>query len=980
MLIKNHIIELIVNGKSVDLEGEDSLGIRFNEVLYNPEKIGSTSASYSFEFQLPATRNNNKVFDHANVLSKNGKFHQRYDAEVEADGSIIFKGTLVINSYKDNKYSCNLVDVKTYSLEEIFGDKTLDKIPWNIDFSGVTSINDYNLNSTEVKFPLISYGVFAKDPYNSDEVYDDYTSKFVIDKWNKWYVQSFFPSHNMMETVRKAFEWKGYQVFGDALVDDTLKNIYMSTNLADDQDPAYNIGNPAFGKIDLSTSASFSGGGYMQELQFPYEHVQLSSFSQTEEQEYYNFDNVMIQDLLSTGVTVNQSPSYMYQPNEHVIVIPQSGWYMIELTANTTINSGSITAALHVVNDNGYEWVYENESITKSLSAMTPVEIHLVRNYDDNIELIKGKHNIEYSNGSPSSTATTWLTCFPHEDPVAAKLPTKRNDLHIVNQTRMQGQRTSDSSSGGQRTSNGGTSASGNFSGYRGSTRTVGGGTIDPGGGGRIYSSQKYGYMYDDFNGNVHDPNLMCYDQAVSPSFICGLSSWQGGVAAVMKNGYSWSRSESKKNEIFAPVAGYSYYYRTSGSTPTITADSTTYNENKYVNCPAHHCSASTTSMNGNVACCVWLEKNDVLNLFAVSRAFFNKNGIVVPYTYNVSTQLKITAFTNRNQASLKSDTGFTYNSPTEFPIQLNLGNFLNSGTTIQSWIQDVTNAFNLEIIQSGNQVFINKRKKLSNGNVGVVNIDDRVDNGEAETERINYPKSMCVSYKTNSEEWGFEQSVPSDKIDLPDWEKYGDSGYTKIYLNDDSYVTEESNINTNFSYCWYDTFTWTKVDTGHTEDTATTTTFDTPVISKATYMVDGYDYADSEAHDGYGLTQRFWFTPAMRYYLNSQHNSLPTYVWTDTYPQEKVFIYTPTSTWYGTNLSYKANEKSLLDYFNIRAELASNYVNVEVYLTPEEYNLLKNGGKVLFDSDTYSVVEIQGYDATGNNKTELKLMKKTAS
>ena len=973
MLIKNHLIELIVNGKSVDLEGEDSLGIRFNNVLFDPETVNSSSGEYSFEFELPATQNNNKIFDHANVLSKTNKFHQRYNAEVEADGSIIFKGTLVINSFKDNKYSCNLVDVKTYSLEEIFGEFTMNRIPWNIDFSGVTSINDYNQNSTEVKFPLISYGVFPKDPYHADDVYSDYTSKFLFDKWNKWYVQSFYPSHNMLETLRKAFEWKEYQVFGDAFVDETLKNIYMSVNLSDDQAPAYNIGNPAFGHIDISTSTSISGGGYMQELSFPYEHVQLKSFSETEEEEYYNFDNVMIYDILSSGVTANTSPMYMYQPNEHVIVIPESGWYKIELTGNTSISSGSFQAALHVVDDNGYEWNYDNETITKSLSAMTPVEIALVRNYDDNYELIKGKHNIEYYNGSPSSTASTWLTCFPHEDPVQAKLPTKRNDLYIVNQTRMQGQRTSDSS-GGQRVSNGVTSASGNFSGAR--TR---GGTIDPSGGGRVYSNQKYGYMYGDFNGNVHNPNLMCYDQAISPSFICGLSSYQGGVAAVMRNGYSWSKSESRKNEVFAPVAGYDYVYRTSGTTPVITADTTNYNENKYVNCPAHHCSASTTSMSGNVACCVWLEKNDVLNLFAVSRAFFDENGTIVPYGFNVSAQLKITAFSDRNQAALRSDSDFTYYSPTEFPVQLNLGNFLSSGTTIQSWIQGVADAFNLEIIQNGKQVFINKKKKLSDRNVGIVNIDNRVSGDEAETSRINYPKSMCVSYKTNTEEWGFEQSVPPDKIDLPDWEKYGDSGYTKILLNDDSYVTEESNINTDFSYCWYDTFTWTKVDTGHTEDTGTTTTFDLPVISKATYMVDGYDYADSEAHDGYGLTQRFWFTPSMQPYVGPQMHSLPTYVWTDTYPQEQVYIYAPTNSYNGINLSYKNSEVSLLDYFNIRAELASNYVTVNVYLTADEYNLLKNGGKVRFDDDIYDVVEIQGYDPSGNNTTELKLMKKTA-
>ena len=604
---------------------------------------------------------------------------------------------------------------------------------------------------------------------------------------------------------------------------------------------------------------------------------------------------------------------------------------------------------------------------------MTPIEIALVRNYDDNYELIKGKHNIEYTYGTPQSASTTWLTCFPHEDCWQSKVPTEQNDLTVNNNRRGGGGRRSSSSSS---SSNGGTSASGNFSGYRGTTR---GGTIDRTGGGRVYSSEKYGYMYSDFQDDPHQPQLMCYDQAVSPAFICGLSSWQGGVAAVMKNGYSWSKSSSIKNEVFAPVNGYEFLYRLSGSTYQTSAETTDYNENKYVNCPAHHCSASTTSMSGNVASCVWLEKNDVINLFAVSRAFFNENGVIVPYSFNVSTQLKITAFSNRNQAALKSDSGFTYDSPTEFPIQLNLGNFLNSGTTIQSFIQGVTDAFNLEITQNGNQVFINKRKKLSDGNVGVVDLDNRISNGEVESERINYPKSMCVSYKINTEEWGYEQTVPPDKIDLEDWEKYGDSGYTKIYLNDDSYVTTESNVNTIFSYTWYDTFTWTKVDEDHVETSATTTDFNIPVISKATYMVDGYDYADSEAHDGYGLTQRLWFTPSMQPYVDSSMHSNPTYIWTDTYPQEMVYIYTPTNVWNGMNLSYKNSEKSLLDYFNIKAELASNYVTVEVYLTPEEYKLLSNGGRVKFDSDLYDVVEIDGYDATGNNKTELKLMKKTA-
>ena len=960
MIQKNHYIELLVNGKSVDLETDESFGIRFNSVLFNPEKVASNSADYSFEFQLPTTVNNNKIFDYANVLAKANKFHQRYNAEVEADGRIIFTGTLVINSIKDNKYSCNLVAVKTYSLEEIFGDLTMNKIPWNIDFSGVTSINDYNANSTEVKFPLVSYGVFAKDPYNSDDVYSDYTSKFILDKWNDWYVQSFYPSHNMLQTVKKAFEWKGYEVWGDALKDENLRNIYMSVNIDSEQIPSYNVGNPAFGNVDISTSFSASTGGYQQELSFPYEKVRLRALQSDDGVlERYNFDNVLIYDILSSGVTNHQSPSYMYQPTEHLIVIPESGFYKIELSATTTISSGNIQAALYTRDEYGHDWYHNNENIAKSLSSMTPVEIALVRNYDDNYELIKGKHNIEYTYGTPQSASTTWLTCFPHEDCYQAKVPTEQNDLTVNNNRR---------GGGGSRSSSSSTSST-SVIGQRGSFGRTRGGTIDPTGGGRVYSSEKYGYMYSDFQDDPHQPQLMCYDQAVSPSFICGLSSYQGGVASVMKNGYSWSKSSSIKNEVFAPVAGYEYLYRLSGSTYQTSAETTNYNENRYVNCPAHHCSANTTSMSGNVACCVWLEKDDIINLFAVTRAFFNQDGVIVRYPVNISADLKITAFSDKNWAALKSDSGFTYNSDTEFPVQLNLGNFFNSGTTIQSFIQGVSDAFNLDFIQNGKTIRIERRKKLTSNFASIVDIDDRVNNDEAETSRINYPKSMCVSYKTDTEEWGFEQTVPADKIDLADWASYGDSGYTKIMLNDDSYVTEENNVNTNFSYTWYDNFTWTKVETGHTEDSGTTSALTIPVISKATYMVDGYDYNESEKHDGYSLSQRFWYTPT----------ATTMYVWTDTDPQEKVFIYTPVNSLNGINLSYKTSEESLLKYFNITPYLASNYVTVEVYLTADEYNLLKNGGKVRFDSDLYDVVEISGFDPTGNNPTELKLMKRTA-
>lgn len=986
MIYKEHNIELIVNKKQVDLG--DDFNIRINNVINDPTKMGYTQAEYSYSFNLPATKNNNVIFDYANNLSKLNKFHNRYTAELYADGNLIFEGSLTLNSYKDNEYECNLVNVKIYSLDEIFSGMTMNKIEgMEIDFSGVTTMNTMNAEANPIcTFPLVSYGAFQKDPVSADTVGATYTSKYDLDKYNRWYIESCYPSLNMLDTLKAAFNTKGYEVMGDVFQDPVLKNIYMSTNLADEQVPQYNLGNPAFGNVQIAcTSTTWNTLGYQQELQFPYEKVQLQHFVDDKEDHYYNFDSVLIHDLLTSGVTTDQSPSYMYQPNEHIIVIPKTGFYKIELSATTSIQSGSITAAVHKRTDDGYDWTFNNESITKSLSSTTPIEIALVRNYDDNYELIKGKRNIEYANGSPSSSANTWLTCFPHEAPVAAKLPTEKNDLYIVNETRMGGNRSSSDSSsgGGQRSSTNTTSSSGNFSGYRGSTR---GGTIDPTGGGRVYSLTKYGYMYK-------DGETMVYDQAVSPSFICGLSSYQGGVNAVMRNGYSWSKSESRLNEVFAPVVGYDYVYRTSGSTPTITGDPTSYNANSYINTPFFGaCTANTTNMSGNISCMAWLEKDDVLQLFGVTRAYFDSNGSIVQYNPTTSVWLKITAFSDRNYNLIKADKRNCYciddpNSPyhcpdecatgtccvnTEYPTKLNLANFLNQEKEVKEWVEDITKAFNLEMSQYGNTVQFNT-KKVNTNLISSVNLDNRVNSYDIKSEKIDYPKSMAVQYKTDTDEWGFERSAVANAggsesiLNENDWQKYGDSGFTKIILNDDSYVTDENNVNTNFSYTWYQNFNHYQTDSAQTTQADTATTISIPCISKYSYMFDGYDYTESMKHDGYSLTPRFWFKP----------DATNLSIWTRTYPAEELFIYTPKNALEGLNLSYKDTENSLLQrYFNPQAYLSSNIIDFEVYLTSDEYNLIRNGAAVHVDKDVYLPLEISGYSPTGGDPAELKLMK----
>ena len=966
MIYKEHTIELVVNKKQVDID--KSFNVRLNSVINDPVKLDYTQAEYSFEFEIPATKTNNIIFDYANNLSKTNKFHQRYTAELYADGNLIFEGTLTLNSYKDGMYSCNLVNVKIYSLDEIFGDMTMDKIKdMEIDFSGVTTMNAMNQQSNPIAtFPLVSYGVFQKDPVSADTVGATYTSKFDLDKYNRWYVESFYPSINMVETLKKAFETKGYTVGGDVFQDPVLRQIYMSTNLADEQVPTYNLGNPSFGNVSVNTSTVIDKDGYTQDLQFPYEQLVYSSSDGTGIEEEYNFSQILLYDLLSSGVTTDQSPSYMYQPNEHIIVIPADGWYKISLSAHTSASTGSMTAAYYTKETITSDPEFEDVTFTKSLSSTTPIEIALVRNYADNYELIKGRQNVLYFNGKPEDTdgnKLTWLTCFPHEDPWASRLPTKKNDLQYENRTRMGGNRSSDSSYNGSSTNI--TSSSGSFSGYRGSTRS---GTIDPTGGGRVYSNMKYGYMYD-------AGQIMAYDQAVSPSFICGLSSLSNGVTAYMKNGYSWSKSESLKNESFASCAGYKFAYRPTGTTSSITFEDSSVNYNEYINADVTSplCTSNDTSMDGHIDCMVYLNKDDVINLLAVTRAYYTVNGVLVTYPVNVSTKLNITAFSDRTQEMLKADHANRKDAPIEFPAKLNLPNFFNKEKEVKEWVNDIVKAFNLEMSQYGNTVQFNT-KKQNKSLITSVNLDDRVTSYDIKSQRIDYPRSMAVQYKVDTDEWGFERSAVEKTggsesiLNTDDWYKYADSGFTKIILNDDSYATSENNVSTNFSYTWYQNFNHYQTNSAQTEQEDTSTTISIPCLSKYSYMIDGYDYEESMKHDGYGLTQRFWFKPDVT----------ELSVWTNTYPAEEMFISTPKNVLEGLNLSYKTEENSLLQrYFNPQAYLSSNIIDFEVYLSSDEYNLIKSGAYVHVDKDVYIPLEISGYDCGGDNPTELKLMKR---
>lgn len=951
-------IELYINGRLADL-GRGGLGIKLNNVLYSPDELVTRQGEYSFSFTLPSTPNNDVIFSFASVPSSRNKFVGDNSATLYIDGVITFTGSIIVNSYKDGEYSVNLVAIKAIDYNGIFGEAKLSELEWYIPFKGASSINEYNMEGGDVVFPLISYGAFQKAPRVSDEVGNVYTSKFELDEWNRWYLESFYPSPRLFETVRKCFEQKGYSVYGDVFNDETLKGIYQSVHLEDSQDPAYNLAEPSLGRVVLTVSGTTSGkSAYEQELAFPYFKVtnRFYSHNGTGGETEYNLGSVAVYDLLSIGdIQMYQSPCYMFQPNEHIIVAPADGFYKIDIDVKA-ITQPIETFSADCWTWNGTALEEGTTTVTTDMLEQTPIEIQLVRNYEDSIELIKGRHNKRYTNGNPNDTvfqgspnAVEWLTCFPHNDPYNAVLPTEKNNLSFRNTNT----RTSrgNSSSVTART-NGGVDSEAEKEGRRGGS-----------GASRVRSTTSRGYT-ESMKGYVYptdSESIMAYDAAANPNFVCGFSTFFGGVPSVIKNGRSWSDTIGETNESFYNIEGYSKVTSNGGVETLAPSDK---ERNEYLDAPSSYFYSRQNQANGYLSCMVWLNKNDVLQLFGVHRAY-HRNGILIPYTSNFNIAFSIEAASNSDYASLRAR-NYGYGSSSDFDKNLRIGNFLSSETTMARFVENAAKAFNLSVTQVGTDIFINKKQRFGEEGTCIIDFDAYADAEKGEISPVDFPSEMSMAYTIDTEEYGFEQSVPSDKINLKDFDKYGDSGYSVIKLSEEAGRSKvEENVD--FSYTWYGSFEWHSIDASDV-DTGARLNIWLPVISKAKYMIDGYDYTDSLKYDGYGLPMRLWSKPS----------KTDAYVWLDSYPAEKVDIYTVGNMVNGLNLSYKNTEKSILtEYFSIYPNTSTNYLTVELYLSSNDYIMLTNGGRVRIDSDIYYVTEIEHFSLEGDDKTVLKLLKR---
>lgn len=920
-ITNRHFLNIVVNGDELELESQDSANLRLNNTIYNPEKVSITQSEYSFTFKVPFTPKNNKIFGFANVPSVRGKFVRTFNTYVYADNIEIFKGVMRLSSIGDDGYNCNLISIKNSSIDEIFGESKMNDIKWYITYNGASTQNEYNAQTDpDVFFPLASYGAFQKDPYfsiasdNNEVSY--YTGTNLLDKWVKYYNETFVPSPKLIEVVKKMIEQKGYTWSGDVFQDELINKIYLSSHIGNEQSPNYNWGGER-GHIGIgfdyqarNLSNSDNTSIYTtHDLRYPEEWHYLKEGMRNDSIPVN--DSIYIENIFD-GVNDEEITNHQLWENGY-IVIPADGYYKIRMYLSVTLQMSSQMP-------DSYPRYTERTGETSMVAFnrqgtlnQMPIEIHLVKNNSNELELIS-TNNINYQN--IANTTNDYYSDYPHEANIV------KNSKRRSNQP---------------------------------ATATEG----------------EYYFMPKGYTRG--------YDQRVNPDFVMGMSC-NADCWAIAKRGRSFDKEYPDYGYNSYICEGYSQYKYVDGvGTITPNTDYQKYGDTSTP--PSITERLGLRQVSGYGYAVVWLNKNDMLSLKLVtkvlkqyastdptSRIYYNK------YPCYINGSINIDAFSPK-----KNDLKKSWNSESAFDKDLNIGEFLSNEETQLEFFNNFLTTFNLTCNVEGKNIEITKNANKIDSNYSV-EVDNRVDLKDVETEIIDFPTSIDIKFTIDEEESGFYHSVPDEHINDDDWKVWADIGSEKIELNTNEFSTNEITKTSKFSRNWMMDFhlmDYYNADKSHVSDADVT--LNLPIVAKDEDFIDGGDYEAMMKVDGRSLKQRMWFkNPATDFYVPNKNGAKYNDNGDLVSATEYLRICTPTDVYEGYDVLRFTKDRNtlLMRYFNIDENTDSNYANIEVYLTPQEYMALRHGAMVRFDNDRYRLCSITGYCPVGNNKTKLKLMK----
>ena len=159
------IIELYINDTKVDLFADESVSI--TDSIQNVRDISKIFTAFSQQFNLPASKTNNKLFKHYYNYDILNGFDARYkaNAEIKLNGVTYKTGKIRLNevSLKDNiPYSYKVVFFgDTIELKELLAEDKLDRLPidpsLNFEYTAANVKSRLETNGADIVVPLITH-------------------------------------------------------------------------------------------------------------------------------------------------------------------------------------------------------------------------------------------------------------------------------------------------------------------------------------------------------------------------------------------------------------------------------------------------------------------------------------------------------------------------------------------------------------------------------------------------------------------------------------------------------------------------------------------------------------------------------------------------------------------------------------------------------------------------------------------------------
>ena len=212
----------------LDLFGDETIAITFNvdDIRTVSDKIGS----YSKDFDLPATKNNNKFFESVNNIANVGVNFSPYisvKAELYEDSNLLYSGRLILQEMLEKEgerfYTATLISSAPSLFNELDGKTFADldftnlSHAWsvaNIEASwtntGVTLVD--GTTTTDIYYPLVDNPVGAEG--------------FIIS------TQNYTPFVRLKHVIDKIADLAGFKFSSDFFNADYFKSIYMDTSIA----------------------------------------------------------------------------------------------------------------------------------------------------------------------------------------------------------------------------------------------------------------------------------------------------------------------------------------------------------------------------------------------------------------------------------------------------------------------------------------------------------------------------------------------------------------------------------------------------------------------------------------------------------------------------------------------------------------------------------------------------------------------------